>query len=59
MTVTGTPTDEKGKEVEDSYEKLDHVLVGNGKKAVPPTFISDRRVAQCYCQLLVIDTFRI
>ena len=31
MTVTGTPVDGKGKEVEGSYGKLDHVLVGNGR----------------------------
>ena len=30
LTVTGTPADEKGKEVEASYRKPDHVLVGNG-----------------------------
>jgi hypothetical protein len=30
VTVTGTPTDKKGKEVEGSYGKADHVLVGNG-----------------------------
>ena len=34
MTVTGTPADEKGKEVEGSYGKPDHVLVGNGNRVV-------------------------
>ena len=29
----GTPADEKGKEVETSYRKPDHVLVGNGRSA--------------------------
>ena len=34
QVVTGTPVDEKGKEVEGSYGKPDHVLVGNGSDLV-------------------------
>ena len=34
VTVTGTPGDEKGKEVEGSYRKPDHVLVGNGRVSI-------------------------
>ena len=43
VEVTGTPADEKGKEVEGSYGKIDHVIVGTGKRLQPaPSWVSQR-----------------